>query len=151
VKPALVARARIEILTTDMGLLTPDETGLLDSIQAAKVVVTTDDRWRIHVVVSAAPWIRASDEARIRRLFPGELVSCVRAAAEGEATIACDFADEDDLRAAAAAVATIQRSWAWDESPAIRVRVVPADRTFTIDPVFSDGVWTAEHEPGGAG
>jgi hypothetical protein len=145
--PALMARARIEILTTDMGLLAPDETGLPGVLQAAKVVVTTGDRWRIHVVVSAAPWIRAGDEGRIRGLFPGELVSCVRAAVEGEATVACDFTDEDDLRAAAAAVATIQRSWAWDESPAIHVRVVPADRSFMIDPVFSNGVWTAEHEP----
>ena len=117
-------------------------------ILAAKVVVTTTVSWKIHVVVSAAPWIRPSDEERIRRLFPGELVSCVRAAREGEATIACDFADEDDLRAAAAAVATIQRSWAWDESPAIRVRVVPAERSFELDPVFSNGVWTAAHEPG---
>ena len=139
-------RCRIDIVTKDHGILLPQATGLVETIQAAQVVATVDAQWTSHVVVRAAtpPYLLESSDESIRHLFRGALVSLVHADVAGRSTISCSSARDPDRLAAAAAVATLKRSWGWDESPTIAITFESDAREFRLDPVFEDGVWWVE-------
>jgi hypothetical protein len=135
-------RLRVDILTKDFGFLGPAVTGLEGPIQAARVIVTVGVDSRTHVVV------RSSDSARplpgdevIARLFPSDVVSCVRAEGDGKTTLSCTSGDERTLLWAASAAATLKRSWGWDESPTIVVTFA-AGPSFVVDPVFDGHEWS---------
>jgi hypothetical protein len=136
-------RCRIEIVTKDHGILGPDATGLKETIQAGKLIVDAGGEATSHVVVRAArpPFLLDSDDESIRRLFPGAVVSLVHADIPGAATISCSASGERDRFGAAVAVATLKRSWAWDESPTIQVSFEDDGRAYRLDPVVADGVW----------
>jgi hypothetical protein len=140
---AAESTARVDILTTDWGILAMEATGLPGPIQAARVVVTCGVDSRSHVVVRAAapPWHLPPDGGEIWRIFPADTVTCVRSEAAGTAIVSCSSDDDATLFAAAAATATLMRSWGWDESATIQVRFVPGSASFTVDPVFEDGAW----------
>lgn len=136
-------RCRIDIVSKDHGILPPEATGLREIIQAAQVVVTLDGEWTSHVVVHSAtpPFLLDSDDESIRRLFPGAVVSLVHADVAGRSTISCSSARDPDRLGAAAAVATLKRSWGWDESPTIVISFESDGRELRLNPVAEDGVW----------
>jgi hypothetical protein len=123
-------------------------TGLAVAIQSARVVVTTADAPQSHVVVRAASlqWELPPDE-EIAKLFPEDFVSCVRRDTDGETTLSCDRTDELTMFSAAAAAATLKRSWGWDESPTISV-TFSFGRSFSLNPVFDGTVWTVTDRVG---
>jgi len=147
---AATQTVRVEILTKDAGLIGPDVTGLAGPIQAARVIVTADEESRSHVVV----W-RADSEMHlpvdeiVAKLFPSDIVSCVRAAIEGETTLSCADADANDrqLFSVASAAATVKRSWGWDEAPTIIVRFTTGT-TFFVDPIFDGRGWRVARAAG---
>jgi hypothetical protein len=133
---------RVDIITKDHGILRPDATGLAGPIQVGRVIVTAGQASQSHVVVwSADVAIELPVDDVVSKLFPSDVVSCVRSAVDGDTTLSCASADERTLFSAAAAAATLRRSWAWDESPAIVVRFVTAT-PFVVDPVFDGSAWT---------
>jgi len=139
---------RVDIVTKDLGLLGPDVTGLAVPIQAARVVVTAGKESRSHVVVwSADSAIQLPIDDVIAKLFPSDVVSCVRSAIDGDTTLSCPSADERTLFSAASAAATVKRSWGWDESPTILVRFSPA-MSFIVDPVFDGRAWSVARARG---
>src|SRR4051812_27828527 len=110
---------RVDIVTKDVGLLGPEATGLAFSIQAARVIVTSGNNSRSHVIVrSADPTAVLPADDVVAKLFPADVVSCVRAEVDGDTTLSCSGPDEGTLFAVASAAATLRRSWAWDESKA---------------------------------
>jgi hypothetical protein len=138
---------RVEIVTKSLGILSFTTTGLRTSIQAARVVITCGDESRSHVVVRSAeaPWTLPTDE-EVGRLFPADLVSCVRAESDGATTLSCIASDRVLMFGAAAAAATLKRSWGWDESETILVRFSSTETTFKVDPRFEDGAWMVAEE-----
>jgi hypothetical protein len=136
-------RCRVDIVTTDQGILAPDATGLGEVIQAARVVVAVDADSTSHVVVRAAtpPFLLDSDDDSVRKLFPDAIVSLVHADVPGQATISCSGVSAAEQLGAAAAVATLKRSWGWDESPTIRITFEAGGREFRLAPVFDDHAW----------
>jgi hypothetical protein len=147
---------RVQVRTEGSGVLTREATGLPVAVQAARVLVTDGETARSHVIVRAAepPWALPS-EAWVRARFPADIVSCVRSDGPGTTTLSCSASDEPSLREAAAAAATIQRSWAWDESARIVVRF-SSGYEVSLDPVFDGDAWTVTPIPtagtfGGAG
>jgi len=134
---------RVDVVTRDPGVLASDATGLPFPIQAIRLVVTRDGESRSHVVVSAAapPWQLAADDTRIRSIFPADIVTCIQSEAVGRATVSSSSADDATMFAAAAATATLKRSWGWDESPAILVQFSTCSTSFSVNPVFQDGAW----------
>jgi hypothetical protein len=133
---------RVDIVTKDLGLLDPDVTGLAGPIQAARVIVTAGQDSRSHVVVwSADSAIHLPVDEVIAKLFPSDVVSCVRSAIDGDTTLSCLSADEGTLFSAASAAATVRRSWGWDESPTVVVRFA-AEMSFVVDPVFDGRAWS---------
>jgi hypothetical protein len=136
-------RCRIDIVTKDDGILPPQATRLAETIQVAQVVATVDGESTSHVVVRAAtpPFLLESSDESIRRLFPGAVVSLVHADVAGRSTISCSAADDRARLTAAAAVATLKRSWGWDESPTIAISFESDGRELRLDPLFEDDVW----------
>ncbi|HMF44909.1 MAG TPA: hypothetical protein VKQ32_29760 [Polyangia bacterium] len=136
-------RCRIEIVTKDLGILPPEKTGLVETIQAARTIVAVGTQSAPHVVVRSAtpPFLLESDDESIRKLFPGAVVSLVHADVPGMATISCTAVSERERLSAAAAVATLKRAWAWDESPTITVTFESDGRAFRLNPTFEDGAW----------
>jgi hypothetical protein len=134
---------RVEIVTKDHGIVSTEGTALPAPIQAARVLVTSDQGTRSHVVVRAAapPWQLPTDEAPIRALFPEDFVACIRSDVPGATTLSCPEADDATRVTVAAAAATLKRSWGWDESPAILVRFA-SGQAITVNPIFTGGVWT---------
>jgi len=143
-------RCRIEIVTEAPGILDPEATGLVETIQAARANVTIDGAAASHVVVRAAtpPFLLESADESIRKLFPDDVVSLVHADVPGMATISCSASDERDRFGAAAAVAMLKRSWGWDESPTITITFEAGRRAFRLNPVFEDGAWWVEMATG---
>jgi hypothetical protein len=139
-------RCRIEIRTKGPGILGPEATGLNETIQAGELVVSIGGDTKLHVVVRSAkpPFLLDSDDESIRKLFPDAIVSLVHADIPGAATISSSATGERERFGAAAAVATLKRSWAWDESPAIRITFEDGGRAFRLNPVVEDGVWWIE-------
>jgi hypothetical protein len=140
---------QIEILTQDLGLVPPDVTGLGHAMQAAHVAVTDSAQRQLHVVIrgATAEPMSANDRTAFEKLFPDTIISAVCQASPGEIELECG-SDALAVSHAAAAAATIQRSWSWDESPTIRVSVSPSGSSFVVNPVFSDGSWFAELSTG---
>ncbi len=138
---------RIDFLTEDMGFLAPETTGLGETIQAVRVVVTCAGESRSHVVVRPAsnPFVLVRGAEDFRRLFPGDVVSLIRFDAQGETTISCSSVDGVERFEAAAAVATFRRSWCWDESPTIKITFQPDGHEIRLDPVAEDRVWWVRH------
>jgi hypothetical protein len=136
-------RYRVDILTTDLGVLAPETTGLRETIQAAQVRVTGDRGSTPHVVVRSAtpPFLLDSDDDAIRRLFPGVLVSLVHADVPGRTTISCFGAGALERSGAAAAVATLKRAWGGDESPTIAVTFDTGGGELRLDPIHEEGAW----------
>ena len=139
---------RVDIVTKGPGVLLPDTTGLSVPIQAARVVVTSSGESRSHVVVwpASLPWELPAD-ASIAKLFPTDVVSCVRADVAGDTTLSCAAADEPTMFAAASAAATLKRSWGWDESPSILVRFT-AGASLVVDPVYDGSSWSVTRRAG---
>ncbi len=129
-------------------MLRPEVTGLAVPVQAGRVVVTHRDESRSHVVVwSADPAARLPTDDLVARVFPVEFVSCVRSDAPGAATVSCANADEATLFSAASAAATLKRSWGWDDSATIVVRLT-AGQTFSVDPRFDGQAWNVTRSGG---
>jgi len=139
-------RCRIEIVTKDLGILAPEKTGLVETIQAGRMTVTIGGAPATHVVVRSAtpPFLLESDDETIRKLFPGAVVSLVHADVPGMATISCPAVNDRERFGAAAAVATLKRAWAWDESPTIVVTFENDGRAFRLNPTFADQAWWVE-------
>jgi hypothetical protein len=139
-------RCRIDIVTTSPGILDSEATGLNETIQAAEVTVNTGGATTSHVVVRSAtpPFLLDSDDQSIRKLFPDAVVSLVHADIPGAATISSSAAGERERFGAAAAVASLKRSWAWDESPTIQITFEDGGRAFRLNPVVEDGVWSVD-------
>jgi len=135
--------ALVDILTTDYGLLSGEATGLPGPIQAARVVVTRNGESRSHVVVRAAapPWQLPVDDRLIRRVFPRDVLTCIRTETPGAATVSSSCDDDATMFAAAAATATLMRSWGWDESPSIVIDFLTNAASFDVNPIFKGGVW----------
>jgi hypothetical protein len=135
---------RVDIVTKDLGILRPEETGLPCAVQAARVVVTLDGDSRSHTVVRAAepPWRLPTDDGPIRALFPNDFVSCVRGDSPGRADVSLGAGSEAEVHGAVSAVATLQRAWSWDESPVIAVHVVGVRLPVIVDPRFEQDSWT---------
>jgi hypothetical protein len=132
----------VEIETKGLGLLEPEASG--GSVQAFLVTVRGPNSESRHVIASRFDGSgTATDPLRgIKEQFPDRHVSLMVAASDGEASMITAPAGEDVLIAAAAAAATLRRSGAWDESPAISVTIAtPATHRFVLDPVFEDGAW----------
>ena len=123
---------RVDILTKDGGVLSGEATGLAMPIQATRAVATVGGDSSSHVIVRAAapPWELPAD-GFIRRLFPADTVSCVRAEVIGKTTLSSSASDTKTLFAASAVAATIMRSLRWGESDAILVQFV-SGRLWTI-------------------
>jgi hypothetical protein len=136
-------RGRVDIVTQDEGILTPEATGLVESVQAARVIVTVDGEATSHVVVRNAvrPFLFDSDDESVRKVFPDAVVSLIQADVAGHTTISCFGVGARERFGAAAAVATMKRCWGWDESPTITVTFEADGRAFRLDPVVADGVW----------
>jgi hypothetical protein len=49
--------------------------------------------------------------------------------------------DDAERFGAAAAVATLKRTWGWDESPTVKVTFDPDGRELRLNPSFEAGVW----------
>jgi len=49
--------------------------------------------------------------------------------------------DDATMFAAAAATATLMRSWGWDESPSIVIDFLTNAASFDVNPIFKGGVW----------
>ena len=143
-------RCRIEIVTQAPGILAAETTGLVETIQAGRMTVTIDGSPAAHVVVRSAtpPFLFESDDESIRNVFPDSVVSLCHADVPGMATISCPASAERDRFGAAAAVATIKRSWGWDESPTITITFEADGRAFRLNPVFEDGAWWVEMPTG---
>jgi hypothetical protein len=135
---------RIEILTEDDGILSPELTGLPCMTQAARVLVTSDDASVSHVIVRSAEPLTKSlpHDHVVRKMFPGSFVSCEREDAMGATTISCPTIDEASMLQAACAAATLKRAWGWDESPTIIVRFASSELVFDVNPIHEDGTWT---------
>jgi len=80
-------------------------------------------------------------------LFPSDFVSCVRSDVDGHTTLSCPDTDEVTLFSAASAVATLKRSWGWDESPTIVVGFAHGQRFF-VEPVFDGHTWSVTRRGG---
>lgn len=134
---------QIEIATKGNGLLGPEVTNLPEHIQAAVVVVRRAKVSQQFVVVTAVqpPLTSAVVETAITQLFPGSIVSLMLGGRAGDETIECRASEESALQGAAAAVATVKRSWSWDESPSIRITIANIQRSFVVNPVFENGTW----------
>ena len=105
------------------------------------------DSWtHLNVRPSEPPWILPGDDS-VRRAFPGYFVACMRSEREGFVTLSCLEGDYKMMQGAAAAEATLKRSWGWDESPVIVVDFVSASLVCRVDPRFEEGVWNAHFVP----
>jgi len=136
---------KIEITTNDLGLLSAESSGLSQPVQAVRAIVTYAGESRSHVVVapSSPPFVLEGEDDALQSLFPNDVVSAIRAQAQGAATISCRAKSERERWEAAAVVATIKRSWGWDESPVVRVTLEDG-REFALNPVFHGVVWWVE-------
>lgn len=136
-------RCRIDIVTKDRGILGPEATGLNETIQAGQLIVHVDGASMSHVVVRSAkpPFLLDSDDASIRNLFPDDVVSLVHADIPGAATISSSASGARERFGAAAAVATLKRSWASDASATIQITFEDGGRAFRLNPVAEDGLW----------
>jgi hypothetical protein len=134
---------RVDILTKDLGLLMPESTGLPEPIQAIRLIVTGPGGARSHVVVRSgtAPFAVTASYESLRRLFPGCVISVVRRERGGTVMISCEATDEVERFGAASSVATVKRSWGWDESPSIRVEIDDDPSDFEVNPVFDGRAW----------
>ena len=134
---------QVEIATKDNGILGPEVTNLPEHIQAAAVIVRRAELSQQFVVVTSVqpPLTSAVIESAISQLFPGSVVSVMLGGRAGDETIECRASEDSVLQGAAAAVATVKRSWSWDESPSIRVTVANIQRSFVVNPVFENGTW----------
>lgn len=139
-------RCRVDILTDDLGILAPEATGLVETIQAGRVNVTVGGASAAHVVVRSAtpPFLLESDDRSIRALFPDAVVSLVHADVPGMATVSSSGVTAQERFGAAAAVATLKRAWARDGSPRITVSFEDGGRAFRLNPVLEDGAWRVE-------
>jgi hypothetical protein len=139
-----VPSCRVDVLTTDFGIMRPEQTGLPCAVQAARVVVTTGTESRSHVIIriAEAPWSTAISTDRVAASFPVDFVSCIRADSPGRAEVSCLEGSEIEIRGAAVAVATLARAWGWDESPVIAVSISGTALTLSVDPQFANGIWT---------
>jgi hypothetical protein len=81
------------------------------------------------------------DETLLLRLFPVDVVTCVLPGGTGATTVWSSCRDYATMFTAAAATATLMRSWGWDESPSIVVEFVSSSAGFEVDPVFIEGAW----------
>jgi len=133
-----------------LSLLGPEVTGLPVDEQVALVTVREPDRCSRHGIVSPGHPVLPL-EVRLRKisaLFPTRQVSlCLPLPhTDGEIRLISRPADPALLLAAAAAAATVQRSWAWDESPQIVVTIAtPEEFRFVVDPApSSNGIWVVE-------
>ena len=138
-------RYRVQILTQDSGLVQPEQAGLSVPLQAVRIAVTLSVLSRSHVVVSAAaaPW-RLDDEQVIRALFPVDFVSCIQDEGPGRVALACASGSDAELEGAAAAVATLKRSWGWDESAHVVVQLVHTGHVLSVDPRLEKDAWTVQ-------
>ena len=136
-------RCRIDILTQGPGIRGPEATGLNEIIQAGELVVHAGGKATSHVVVRSAkpPFLLDSDDASVRKVFPGAVVSLVHADIPGAATISSSASGERERFGAAAAVATLKRSWAWDESRTIQITFEDGGRAFRLNPIVENGSW----------
>ena len=136
-------RCRIDIVTKGTGILGPETTGLVETIQAVHAIAQVDGESTSHLVVRGAnpPFLLESSDESIRKLFPDAVVSLVHADVAGAATISCSGTGERDQFGAAAAVATLKRSLGWDESPTITVTFESGGVAFRLNPIFENGAW----------
>jgi hypothetical protein len=139
-------RCRIDIVTKSPGILGPEATGLNETVQAAEVTVNVGGDTTSHVVVRSAkpPFLLDSDDEAIRKVFAGAVVSLVHADIPGAATISSSASGGRERFAAAAAVATLKRSWAWDESPTIQITFEDGGSAFRLNPTFENGIWSVD-------
>ncbi len=135
----------IEITTQDLGHWPAETTGLSGAVQAVRAVVSYRGESRSHVVIAPAsePFVLESDDAALESLFPHDVVSAVRSETRGAATISCRAKSKRERWEAAAVIATLKRSWGWDESPFIRVMFADG-REHLLNPVFDAGSWWVE-------
>lgn len=136
-------QCRVDVLTKDFGIMHPEQTGLPHVVQAARVIVTANAESRSHVVVhlASAPWSTPLNLDQVEKLFSGDIVSCIGPDSPGCAEVSCTAVSELELLGAAAAVATLARSWSWDESSAIAVRFVGSLLSVSADPQFENDTW----------
>jgi len=83
-------------------------------------------------IVTTSPGILDSEATGLNETIPGA------------ATISSSAAGERERFGAAAAVASLKRSWAWDESPTIQITFEDGGRAFRLNPVVEDGVWSVD-------
>ena len=135
-------RYRIDIITEGSGILQPGASGFSEILLAACLTVTRAGESRSYTVVRATspPWTLTSSHESLRKLFPSDILLIVRADSSGETTVHCDAPHAERL-AAAAAVATLKRSWGWDESPCIRVKFESDGLEYPVSPLFERGAW----------
>lgn len=141
---------QVEIATKDNGLLTPEVTNLPELVQAAIVIVRRGKLSQQYVVVTSVqpPLNSEIVETAISKLFPTSIVSLMLGGRAGHETVSCQASEEFALQGTAAAVATVKRSWSWDESPSIRITIANSQRAFVVNPVFENGIWkVAEFAP----
>ena len=105
------------------------------------MLVTARQESRTHAIVWSGLATELPDVDVVGRLFPSDIVSCVRSATDGDTTLSCAATDQEALFGAASAAATVKRSWGWDESPTIVVRFVSGP-TFAVDPVPDGRAWS---------
>jgi hypothetical protein len=133
----------VVIETDDGGLLLPAATKLAEVIQVARVVVNHEHQSRHYAVL--LPLNPALDptavEELVTELFPGYDFCQLLGGPHGQETLRLRSEDEFTIRGAAAAVATLKRSWTWDDSPTISILVPNGPSTFVVDPFFESGTW----------
>jgi hypothetical protein len=95
---------RIQIKTADRGIVSPEVTGLGETIQATNVVVAFAGDRTDHVIVRSAepPFVLTSEMESIQKAFPGSFVSLMLNDTPGETSLACGDATESVIFAAAA-------------------------------------------------
>ena len=70
----------------------------------------------------------------------------IRVVSSTAGRVSAEASTPDLLAHAAAAVATVRRSWNWDESPHISI-TFDGQHEFVIDPSFENGRWVVEMSP----
>ena len=147
---ATVRLSRPATLSADDFMQRADDGGLLQVCRAA--VQTPDVRARVALFWPADPNAASLTLAELAVASAGEpagtVAALVRAAAEGRVALELPRGSEAYAPAVAAVAAVMRVSWAWDESPAIRVTVNGAHAT--LAPRFTDGVWEAVEIPADA-
>jgi hypothetical protein len=134
----------VDILSQDFGILLPKETSLARPIQAARVQISDAFAREQLIVVSETDLPLAHVLNSLGHLYPTTTVVVIASSTAGHVTVEHPPLPRAAFLRTAAAVASLSRSWGWDETPDITVEFVRDGSSVTVNPVRSQDSWRVE-------